>query len=191
MIRWHTVLESGLKSYIISSLSKKWKEFSFVKVASDLFINQTLKYYLSAWPWGLLLASDKMTKYWKHIKIPSSSRLRDVTPSHFTSLYVTPLEVRTLEVLISGHYTFGKLHLWVVSPSKYHTLEVTPSDVSPLGHYTFGTFQLRKIRPSTVSEYIQRWKVQRWNFRKCNCPKLKHPEGETSRRCQKVKYPKV
>ena len=126
MIRWHTVLESGLKSYIISSLSKKWKEFSFVKVASDLFINQTLKYYLSAWPWGLLLASDKMTKYWKHIKIPSSSRLRDVTPSHFTSLYVTPLEVRTLEVLTSGHYTFGKFHL-----GQFHLRNITFPKLKP------------------------------------------------------------
>ena len=161
MIRWHTVLESGLKSYIISSLSKKWKEFSFVKVASDLFINQTLKYYLSAWPWGLLLASDKMTKYWKHIKIPSSSRLRDVTPSHFTSLYVTPLEVRTLEVLTSGHYTFGKFHLRSVSPSEYYTF-----GSYTFRCFTFGTLHLRDITTSQNYTFHSFWRR----------PKVKSPK---------------
>ena len=78
-------------------------------------------------------------------------RLRDVTPSHITSLDDTPSEVRTLEALTSGHYTFGQFHLRNITPS-----ELTPSDVSPSGHYTFGTLQLRKITPSTVSEDVRR-----------------------------------
>ena len=73
---------------------------------------------------------------WELRQIELINRLRDVTPSHITSLDVTPSEVRTLEVLISGHYTFEKLHLWAVLPS---------------GHYTFGTLQLCHITPATVS----------------------------------------
>ena len=58
---------------------------------------------------------------WELRQIELINRLRDVTPSHITSLDVTPSEVRTLEVSSSGHYSFGKLHLRVVSPSVKYT----------------------------------------------------------------------
>ena len=97
--------------------------------------------------------------------------LSDVTPSHITSLDVTPAEVRTLEVLTSGHYTFGKDHMLAVSPSKYYTF-----GSYTFRCFTFGTLQLRKITPSTVSADFRWWKIQR-----CNFPKVKYPEGVTAR----------
>ena len=96
-------------------------------------------------------------------------RLRDVTPSHITSLDITPSEGRTLEVLTFEHYTFGQFLLKNITPYEVIPSDVSPSDVSPSGHYTFGTLQLRKITP---------W----WNFPKMKPPKVKHSEGATSRR---------
>ena len=52
--------------------------------------------------------------------------------SEASNICITPLEVRTLEVLTSGHYTFRKLHLRAVSPSEYYTF----------GSYTFRCFTL-------------------------------------------------
>ena len=131
-------------------------------------------------------------------------RLRDVTPSHITSLDVKPSEVRTLEVSTSGRYTFGQLHLRTVSPSEYYIFGILHLrklhlqifhlwDIIPSRHYNFA-----KLKPSTVSENVPRWKVQRCNFPKVKLPKVQLPEVETSRRwnipkvyIQKVKYPKV
>ena len=64
-----------------------------------------------------------ITMFENHSKRSLIRRLRDVTPLYITSLDVTPSELRTLEVLTSGHYTFGKLHLRAVSPSEYYILE--------------------------------------------------------------------
>ena len=95
------------------------------------------------------------------------SRLRDVTPSHITSLDVTPSEVRTLEVLTFGHWTFGKLHLWAVSPSEYYTFGTLHfRDITPSGHYNFRTFHLQDITASQNYTFHRFWRR----------PKLKSPK---------------
>ena len=63
---------------------------------------------------------------WELRQIELINRLRDVTPSHITSLDVTPSEVRTFEVLKllditpSGSYTFGILHLRKLHLQMFH-----------------------------------------------------------------------
>ena len=125
--------------------------------------------------------------------------LRDITPSHITSLDVTPSEVQTLEVFNfwtlnlwevtpSGSFTFGILHLRKLHLQMFHLRDITSS-----GHYNFAKLHLPQFLKTSEGEKSKGVTSRRWNFRRCNCPKLKHPEGETSRRCniQKVKFPKV
>ena len=113
-----------------------------------------LEYFLTVaqWPKVITKPDDECSKAYENTDIkydPSTMvcalalvsilmyRLRDIPPSHITSLNVTPSEIRTLEVLTSGHYTFGKFHLRNITPPEVTPLEVTPSDVSPSGHSNF------------------------------------------------------
>ena len=97
-----------------------------------------------------ILLVKKCRKLWSMSPIEYQDRLRDVTPSHITSLNVTPSGLRTLKYV---HFTFGKLHLWAASPSEYYTF-----GSYTFRCFTFGTFHLLDITTSQNYTFHSFWR---------------------------------